>query len=184
MRAIRSVLVAAALVAAPGNGPAAAQSVLVGGGAAVPLGLLNTATNTGAHGLAAISIAPAILPVSIRIDGMYGRFGLSHNDIDGHFSVLHSTANAVYQFPGHETTTIRPYLIGGLGVYSYKFITDLPVGRQDEAHTDIGINGGAGVDIVAGALGVFAETRYHSVMIRGENPEYLPVTVGIRHGRR
>jgi hypothetical protein len=97
---------------------------------------------------------------------------------------LHGTANAVYRFPASETTTIRPYFIGGLGVYNYKFITDLPEPLQDVAHTDIGINGGAGVDAAAGALRVFAEARYHSVMIRGENPEFLPITVGIRLGGR
>jgi hypothetical protein len=186
MRAIHGVVVVVVLVATAGSQSAAAQGVTVsvGGGAALPLGLLNTETNTGAHGLAAVSIAPARLPVSIRIDGMYGRFGLSSSDIDGHFGVFHATANAVYRFPAGETTTIRPYLIGGLGVYNYKFITDLPEGLLREAQTDIGINGGAGVDVAVGALGVFAETRYHSVMIPGENPEFLPITLGIRLGGR
>jgi len=187
MHAIRSLAVVGVLVATAGSGPAAAQGVTVsvGGGAALPLGELNAGTNTGSHGLAAVSIAPGSLPVSIRIDGMYDRFGLSYSDIDGHFRVLNGTANAVYRFPAGETTTIRPYLIGGLGVYSYKFITpDLPEHLQDETHTHFGINGGAGLDVALGGLGMFAETRYHNAISRGENAEFLPVTVGVRLGGR
>ena len=120
MRAILGILVVAVLVATGGSDPVAAQGVTVsvGGGAALPLGVLNTATNPGAHGLAAVSITPASLPVGIRIDGMYGRFGLISSGLDGHFGVLHGTANIVYRFRAGETTTIRPYLIGGLGVYN------------------------------------------------------------------
>jgi hypothetical protein len=185
MRAIHGVVVVVVLVVTARSRSAAAQGVTVsvGGGAALPLGTLNTVTDAGAHGLAAVSIAPANLPVSIRIDGMYNHFGLSSSvGIDGHFRVFHGTANAVYRFPAGETSTIRPYLIGGLGVYNYKFIADVPEHLQDEDHTDLGLNGGAGADFVVGALGVFAETRYHGVFSKGNNVELLPITVGIRFG--
>jgi hypothetical protein len=186
MRSIHSVLVVAVLVATAGSGPAAAQSVTlsVGGGAALPLGFLNSGTNTGVHGVAAVSVAPANLPVSIRIDGTYSRFGLSGSGVDGHFRAFHGTANAVYRFPAAEATTIRPYLIGGLGLYNYKTIAEIPDFLQDDANTDLGINGGAGVDIAAGALGVFAEARYHNVLSAGENAELLPITLGVRLGVR
>ncbi len=186
MRAIHRVVVVVVLVATARSGPAAAQGVTVslGGGLALPQSYLNSGTNAGAHGVVAVSVAPASLPVSIRIDGMYSRLGLS-GGIDGHFRVFQGTANAVYRFPAADATTIRPYLIGGLGVYNYQVITErvLPFYRND-ASTDLGLNGGAGVDVVAGALGVFTEARYHSVFIRGENVELLPITVGVRLGGR
>jgi hypothetical protein len=183
MRAIHGVVVVVVLVATAGSRSAAAQGVTVsmGGGAALPQSYLNSGTNTGVHGVVAVSVAPATGPVSIRIDGMYSRFDLS-GGVDGHFRVFQSTANAVYRFPAAEATTIRPYLIGGLGVYNYKIIAE-PEFLEDE-DTNLGLNGGAGVDVAVGSLGVFAEARYHSVFIRGENVELLPITVGVRFGGR
>jgi hypothetical protein len=104
MRAIHSIVVAVVLMAAAEIGSAAAQGVRVslGGGAALPQGLLNSGTNTGVHGMLAVSVAPATLPVSIRIDGMYSRLGLS-GGVDGHFRVFQGTANAVYRFPAAES---------------------------------------------------------------------------------
>jgi hypothetical protein len=185
MRVIHGVLAVAVLVATTGSGPAAAQGVTfsVGGGAGLPLSYLNSGTNTGVHVVAAVSVAPATAPVGFRIDGMYSRFGLS-GGLDGQFRVIHGTANAVYRFPAAETTTFRPYLIGGFGLYNYKTIVEIPEFFRDEANTDLGINGGGGVDIVAGALGVFAEARYHNVFAKGENAEFLPITVGVRLGGR
>jgi hypothetical protein len=184
MRAIQSVVVVAVLVAAAGSGPAAAQgvTVLVGGGAAVPVGYLNSSTNTGFHGMAAVSVAPATVPVRIRIEGMYSSLGFIRG-VDGHFRVLQGSANAVYGLPAAAGATIRPYLIGGLGVYNYKSITDISF-IPDEAHTDLGINGGAGVDVLVGALGVFAEVRYHNVFLPGKNLKLLPITVGVQFGGR
>ena len=111
---------------------------------------------------------------------MYHRYGFSEGT-DGHFRVVQGTANAVYHFPVAESTTIRPYLIGGLGLYNYKTITDISF-IPDEANTDVGINGGAGVDVLVAALDVFAEVRYHNVFAAGENAEFLPITVGVRLG--
>jgi hypothetical protein len=159
-------------------------TVSVGGGAALPVSYLNSGTNTGVHGMAAVSVEPAAIPVSIRIDGMYSRFGLSGSGVDGHLRVFQGTANAVYRFPAAEATAIRPYLIGGIGVYNYKTITEPSEIFRDDADTDLGINGGAGVDVVAGALGVFVEARYHNVMAEGENAEFVPITVGVRLGGR
>ena len=185
MRAMHRVVLVVLLVATAGSGPAAAQrvTVSVGGGAALPLSYLNSGTNTGVHGVVAVSVAPATVPVSIRIDGMYSRLGLS-GGFDGHFRVFQGTANAVYQFPAADAATIRPYLIGGLGIYNYQFITERILPPRDDAHTDLGLNGGAGVDVVAGALRVFTEARYHNAFARGENAEFLPITVGVRFGGR
>jgi hypothetical protein len=185
MRAIHSVVVVAMLVAAAETGPAAAQDVTVslGGGPAVPLGYVNSGTTTGVHVVAAVSVVPATVPVSLRIDGMYSRYGLS-GGFDGHFRVFQGTANALYRFPAAEEAMIRPYLIGGLGVYNYQFIVELPEFAQDDANTDLGVNGGAGVELVAGTLRMFAEGRYHNVFAAGENLESLPFTVGVRLGGR
>ncbi len=184
MRAIRSFVVVAVLAATVGNSTAAAQGVTVsvGGGPALPLGFLNSGTNIGVHAMAAVSVAPAAFPIGIRVDGMYHRYGFS-DGADGHFRVFQGTANAVYHFLATGSTTIRPYLLGGVGLYNCKTISDLPF-IPDESTTDLGINGGAGVDVIAGALRVFTEARYHNVFTSGENAEFLPITVGVRLGGR
>jgi hypothetical protein len=184
MRAIRSFVVVAVLAATAGTSTAAAQGVTVsvGGGPAVPLGFLNSGTNIGVHAMAAVSVAPAAFPIGIRVDGMYHRYGFS-GGADGHFRVFQGAASAVYHLPAAESTTIRPYLLGGVGLYNYKSISDFPF-TPDESTTDVGINGGVGVDVIAGALRLFTEARYHNVFTPRENVEFLPITVGVRLGGR
>jgi hypothetical protein len=182
---IHGAVLVAVLAAVPRSGPAAAQGVTasVGGGVALPLGYLNSGTDPGVHGMAAVSVVPATFPVSVQIDAMYSRLGLS-GGFDGHFRVFQGTANAVYRFGAARGTTLRPYLIGGLGVYNYKTISEITETLGEEADTDLGINGGGGVDIAAGSLRMFAEARYHDVFAPGRNAEFLPITVGVRLGDR
>ena len=49
-----------------------------------------------------------------------------------------------------------------------------------DSETNVGLNGGAGIDIPLSGIGAFVEARYHTVFRDGENLNMLPVTVGIR----
>jgi hypothetical protein len=50
------------------------------------------------------------------------------------------------------------------------------------SNTDFGINGGAGFDFQAGALGLFVEGRFHNVFSDPDNTNFIPITVGVRLG--
>ena len=185
MRAMRSVMVGAALMALAGVAPAMAQGgakFSVGGGLTLPLGDFGDGANTGWHGLAAVSFVPNNSPVGIQVDGMYQRFGLDEffGD-DANFRLIQGTANAVYRFQTSEETKIHPYLIGGVGLYNGKVGGDDIVG-DPESETDFGINAGAGFDFAAGAVALFVEGRFHNVFTEGESTNFIPISVGIRLG--
>ncbi len=181
MRAIRSVVVGAVLMATAGVAPALGQaSFSLGGGVTLPLGDFGDAAGTGFHGLAGVSFVPSGSPVGIQVDGMYQRLGaddeLAFGDED--FQIIQGTANAVYTFTTAEESTFHPYLIGGVGLYNIKLTGD----DAPDSETDFGINAGAGFDFRAGSIGLFIEGRFHNVFTEGESTNFIPITVGVRLG--
>ena len=186
MRGFRSVVLGAVILATVGAAPAMAQGAKfsVGGGVTLPLGDFGDVANTGFHGLAAVGFQPANLPVGFQIDGMYNRFGLDDaftlgDDVNS--QIIQGTANVVYTFTTAEESTFHPYLIGGVGLYNFKFTgDDVPDGT--ESNTDFGINAGAGFDFQAGSVGLFVEGRFHNVFTEDESTNFIPITVGIRFG--
>ena len=118
------------------------------------------------------------LPVGIQIDGSYSRFS-DETSFDISNQLIYGTANAVYRFQSSADTRIRPYLIGGVGVYNSKETGDDALGGSS---TKFGVNGGAGVDFKAGGAGLFLEARFHNVFVTGPNVEFFPLNLGIRFG--
>ena len=95
------------------------------------------------------------------------------------------TANVVFKFKTSEESTFRPYLIGGGGVYNFKTTGEDDLGGlidTDNSVTKFGLNGGAGFDFKAGAIGLFVEGRFHNVFTSGSNLRFIPISVGIRLG--
>lgn len=189
MRSIRSVVLGAVLMVSVGTVPAVAQGgakFSLGGGVTLPLGDFGDAVGTGFHGLAAVSFVPTGFPLGIQIDGMYQRFGTEDDpllgDLDANFRILQGTANAVYKFQTSEETKVRPYLIGGVGLYNGKLSGDDIPDSFEESETDFGINAGAGFDFQAGAVGLFVEGRFHNVFSDGESTNFIPITLGVRLG--
>jgi len=184
MSAIRSAALGAVLMAALGAAPVAAQGakVSVGGGLTLPLGDFGDATGTGWHGLAGVSFTPANFPIGFQVDGMFQRFSFDDvpDNIDAHFQMINGTANAVYRFQVSEQTKVRPYLIGGVGLYNSKATGDDVI--DDSSQTDFGINGGAGFDFTAGAVAIFLEGRFHNVFSDPDNANFIPISVGVRFG--
>lgn len=187
MSTIRSAVLGAVLLASVGVAPALAQSAAkfsLGGGLTLPLGDFGDAAGTGWHGLAAVSFQPTGSPVGIQVDGMFQR--LSADDIVGvgddvNFQIIQGTANAVYKFQSSEETKVRPYIIGGVGLYNFKETGDDVVGDPG-SETDFGINGGAGFDFQTGSVALFVEGRFHNIFTEGSNTNFIPFTVGVRLG--
>jgi opacity protein-like surface antigen len=156
----------------------------LGGGLGIPLGTFNDAVKTGWMGLAGVSFVPNGSPVGIQIDGQYQQY-----KIDGSSSLkdrfIMGTGNVVFKFKTSEESSLRPYLIGGAGVYNFKTTgtNDLgPLFSTDNSTTKFGLNAGAGFDFKAGAVGLFLEGRFHDVFTSGENVKFIPITVGVRFG--
>jgi opacity protein-like surface antigen len=160
----------------------AGLSLGLGGGAVIPTGSMADLNSTGWTGQAALRMKPAASPLGFQVDAFYSRLGLQ-NDVEGHSQMIGGTANAVYAFPG--ASAARPYLIGGVGVYSGKTtVGDLSF----DSETKFGANAGAGFDFKLGAASLYAEGRFHAIFKAAIDAETLnettaymiPLTVGLR----
>jgi opacity protein-like surface antigen len=163
--------------------------VSLGGGVGVPLSDFDDIAKLGWHGLAAVSFVPTGWPVGIQVDGQYQQFKLDE-DVVGSGSLkdrlILGTANVVYKFKTSETSPVRPYLIGGGGVYNLKTTGSSDVSTvvdTDNSETKFGLNAGAGFDFKAGSVGVFVEGRFHNIFF-SDTPDlkFIPITIGVRFG--
>ncbi len=101
-------------------------------------------------------------PVGFRVDGML--------QFAGGEDIFIGTANALYNFSTSSDARIRPYVIGGAGIYA-------------DGGSDFGINAGAGATFPLG-LGdsparAFVEARFHAIFAEGNTIQQLPITAGI-----
>lgn len=178
-----AALALATLLSAPAVHAQGAEFSL-GGGLGIPLGTFDNAAKMGWMGLAAVSFVPNGFPLGIQIDGQYQQY-----KFDGGGSLkdrfLIGTGNLVYKFKTSAESAFRPYLIGGGGVYNVKTTGATSIGgitSTTGSVTKFGLNGGAGFDFKAGAVGLFAEARFHDVFTPGANLKFVPITVGVRLG--
>ena len=98
-------------------------------------------------------------------------------DVTGDVNLLGASADVTLDL---LRSPIRPYLVGGVGVYRRRVAQDI-AGATDEfrrlrrTDTDVGYNGGVGLRL--GPL--FVEGRYYSVRTKPDRTNFVPVTVGL-----
>ncbi len=81
------------------------------------------------------------------------------------------------------SSILRPYAIGGVGVYRRRVAQDVEGAAQEfrdlkESDSKFGWNAGAGLKLSLAGFGMFLEARYHSVSTEPKT-NFIPVTVGI-----
>lgn len=172
----RSFALVSALALAATATSAAAQArpqLSLGGGVTLPTGDLGEGTDAGWHGQVSLGYRPPLYPVGFRIDGAYHDLGASSGGAD--FRAISVTGNVVVEAPG---LVVRPYLIGGVGLYNSKVATL-------DGRNNFGVNGGAGLRFRLMELDAFVEARYHAALgaIGSGDDEraaqYVPITFGI-----
>jgi hypothetical protein len=63
------------------------------------------------------------------------------------------------------------------------FVGDNGASSSGNTHAnDFGLNGGGGIKVGFGPIGIFAEARYHYIFDGSHNYEMVPITAGIRFG--
>ncbi|MEO5952547.1 MAG: outer membrane beta-barrel protein [Chloroflexia bacterium] len=146
-------------------------SIGISAGAAIPISDLGDDFSTGYNVTASLGLNSYNSPVGFRIDGMYN--GLSPKDgIDlPDIKIASGNANLVYAVPG---TGIRPYFIGGGGIYGLK--VDVPNRDWD---TKFGLNGGIGASFPLSGFNTFVEARLHHIFTDNVATQFIPVTFGI-----
>lgn len=174
--ALAGILLASSSLAAQA---AQRPSIGVSGGLAIPTGDAGDGLNSGYNISAHVGFQPSSLPVGVRIEGMYNRFDFNDDvGVDGHTNLLALTANAIL---GPRVTTpgsVRPYAIGGLGIYNAK--ASLERGGSSDSETNFGLNIGAGLDLPLSGIATFVEARYHHVFSDPGSFGMIPIVVGIR----
>lgn len=157
-RAVGAVGAALAILVAAA--PASAQGVRFGAGLG-PTFSLESGGGTDFHVMGTAAFGrEAGRPVYFRVDGML-QFRSGSDLFIG-------SGNVAYDFFTSEDTRIRPYLIGGAGIYA-------------DGGTDFGINAGAGATMTLGntPARLFVEGRFHAIFAEGNTVTQLPLTVGL-----
>ena len=178
--------------------PLAAQKAGVGFGASIGANVPNGEFADGAKtGL----VANGFVGVGTGRFGFRGELFWSRSDLDnafirkvgnavlpsdagtsvsGNVNLVGASANLVLPL---MQSVIRPYLIGGVGVYQRRVSQDIG-GTIDEfqslrdKQTDVGYNGGIGLSIGGVGPSLFIEARYHSVATTPDKTKFVPVVIG------
>jgi hypothetical protein len=172
---IRGKLVVAALgatllFAAPAEAQLRTVMFGAGGGVSIPVGDFGKGFDTGFHLQGSMAFAPVMLPFGVRADLFYQRVTESGPGHDDHaLTHLAGILNAIFPLGGFG---VRPYASAGVGVYNAR-------GEHDVESTDLGLNGGLGVQFGLGGLNAFLEGKFHHVMTSGTATQFVPITIGI-----
>ena len=173
-----------ALLAVSSSQPALGQrsyALGLGGGAAIPVGKLSDAQNTGYNGIVVLAIGSSELPIGVRFDGIYNH--LANNNVlvpagsgapSADLRIAGGLFNLIFAFPG---TSAKPYLISGGGLYSTK--SDISGAK---AKNDFGFNAGLGITFGLGPFATFLESRYHTISRNeadGGVIQFVPITLGL-----
>lgn len=169
-----------------------ALSVGLGAGGTVPVGDFANDVKTGVHALGYLQYQPAGEgPWAVRAEAQYNLARYTDDflvdvgatpDDDLENKVLYVGASALYHV--HTGSAVRPYLIGGLGLYELTAsLTDGSGISTSDSESGFGFNGGAGLRF-GGAVGVFIEARFHqfSITPRGglkSTSRFIPVSIGV-----
>ncbi|MHB1224906.1 MAG: outer membrane beta-barrel protein [Gemmatimonadaceae bacterium] len=142
-------------------------------GATFPTGDFGDFYDTGFNVMGTLGFQPAAMPVGLRFDAAYNSFGANDDGIldADDAKIISGTANAV--LTTSNMGGVRPYLIGGLGVYN------LDAGAGD-SETKFGLNGGGGIEFPLSGFTTYVEARYHSVFTENDNTNYIPLVFGIK----
>jgi len=174
-----------------GASQAEAQSrIVIGGGSTLGMSDIketaNGGFNNGPHLILGYEYVSAG-GFGFRVDGMYHR--ISGDDVSqgtgpalsSNLQVMNGTANLLYVLP--TAGNFKPYLIAGIGYYSFKPTGDAYTGLDLDTTNDIGFNAGAGFEAGGAGLKFFGEARFHQIQSNdtaGFNPRVLPISVGVK----
>jgi hypothetical protein len=161
-------------------------SLGISGGVAIPTGDLSNVENTGYNVTGHIGYGNPTFPFQLRGDIGYNGFSAkssacpSGSNCDAH--ALGFTGNLVYEFPT-APTQVRPYLMGGAGVYNVKFEQTATTGNTtfstSTSENDFGFNLGGGFVIPLSGFNAFVEAKYTQVNSGGTNLKFVPITFGV-----
>ena len=199
-RSAASALVVVALAWATGAAQGLRPQFGVGMGLTVPVGDYHaTARGHGFspawQGLALMVLKPPSLPVGLRVDASYSANSANEQlkgDLtsavgqpsDEKTTLLGASLNVTY--PASLAARVKPFVIGGIGLYHTTISTTIGTSTTQESATKLAWNLGGGVVYGVGGVVLFLEARYVNVAAVSGFPRvtFLPLTAGVRFGGR
>jgi opacity protein-like surface antigen len=170
----------------------------VGASIAIPRGDFHAVANgegfnTGWQGMGLVAVNLPARRLGLRFDVSYGANSGNaqlNNDLTtslGQSSteqvkLLGANLDLTYALP--SAARIRPYLLGGLGIYHVTISVTSGSATTDDTATKVAWNLGAGATYHLARVALFLEARYVSVAAAASFPRttFLPITAGVRFG--
>jgi hypothetical protein len=178
---IGAAALASALALSPLQGQANPIAFGIVAGASIPISDFGDAANTGWHAGGLFQWQGPMFPLGIRGEVVYHKFGSKFND-DASLNILTATINGVFMFPVTEPATVRPYIIGGGGLYR---VGCSDCGTNADSENKGGINLGAGIEVPLSGFTSIIEARWHMIfdsdsdVPNSSNSMFIPISVGL-----
>lgn len=138
----------------------------VGGGISIPAGGFAKDRQPGFNLDAMVEFRTPSEPLGLRGEVLYQYFGKDQNAPNATTAnTVAFLVNVVYHAPKSQ---VRPYLIGGMGLY-----------HISDNGNNAGFNVGTGVTIPLTGMGAYAEARVHFALAQGPSFVTVPITFGI-----
>jgi outer membrane protein with beta-barrel domain len=147
----------------------------VGGGLTLPMGNYADRDKAGWNLVGLIQFPISQSPIHLRFDAMYGQTP-HKSPASGNTTLTGATGDLLYHL-GDRAAKVRPYVLGGLGVYNADF------GGSSSSETKLAFGLGGGILFGVGTMHAFLEGRYMSVQTSGSSLNFLPISLGVMFGR-
>lgn len=181
-RALRALGLVAALAAPAALSAQTSEkpvSIGVSGGLSLPTGDFGEGLNSGYNVTGHVYFKPASLQsIRLRADVSFDRFSV--DGLDANFRTLGLVGNAIYDFPTASSSMIKPYLVGGLGLFNSKYSQSIGEIEGSSSDSNLGIQAGAGVAFQLSGFSTFAEARLVNIFSDNTSTRYVPIVFGVR----
>ena len=177
---IRLLVPVAMLLLAAGSAGAQIPSITLFGGAVMPTGDAGNGLNAGFTAGAALDMHVPVMPLGIRAEGSYSRFGLQGlaSGVSANTSDLGFNLNAVMTLL--PLPLIKPYITAGPSYSNLKFSASDGTTSGSESEGHWGYNAGGGLDFGLGPIGMRLDVRYKHISVDGGSWTSVPMTLGFR----
>ena len=152
----------------------------ISGGLSIPTGDLGDGADAGYVVAGHVFYKPAsIQALRLRADVSLDRWSLKNdgNGSDASTRSVGVVANALFDFATNSTSTVKPYVLVGLGLYNNK--SSAAETSNGEGATDVGVQVGGGMEFQLAGFSTFAEAKYVNAFSE-RRVSWIPISFGVR----
>ena len=152
----------------------------VSGGLSVPTGDLSDGVDAGYAVAGHVYLKPSgSRTLGFRGDVSFDRWASKFND-DLSLRSLGFVANAMLDLAAANNSAIKPYVIGGVGLFNTKASASSGSVSSSSSSSDVGAQVGGGLRFQLSGFSTFVEAKYVNVFSDPNSTGYIPITFGVR----